>query len=231
MYETEILKNFSSMPVFSLSDVNQIIENRDYAKKFLKRMLLNKKVFKIKKNSYTLHDDSFLVSNFLVKPSYISSISALSYHRLITQIPNEVFCMTSKNSSKIKFDNLINFFHTNYFFGFKEERYEDFKILIAEPEKAIIDSFFIVPVSIFDEALENIDAEKMINYLKKMGKGSIIKRVGYLMEERGIMVYDKLKRFINYKYIPLDPLLKRNGRKNKKWKIIINTKSYPKKFF
>ena len=64
----------------------------------------------------------------------------------------------------------------------------------------------------------------MINYLKKMGKGSIIKRVGYLMEERGIMVYDKLKRFINYKYIPLDPLLKRNGRKNKKWKIIINTK-------
>ena len=187
-------------------------------------MLLNKKVFKIKKNSYTLHDDSFLVSNFLVKPSYISSISALSYHRLITQIPNEVFCMTSKNSSKIKFDNLINFFHTNYFFGFKEERYEDFKILIAEPEKAIIDSFFIVPVSIFDEALENIDAEKMINYLKKMGKGSIIKRVGYLMEERGIMVYDKLKRFINYKYIPLDPLLKRNGRKNKKWKIIINTK-------
>jgi len=224
MYETEILKNFSSMPVFSLSDVNQIIENRDYAKKFLKRMLLNKKVFKIKKNSYTLHDDSFLVSNFLVKPSYISSISALSYHRLITQIPNEVFCMTSKNSSKIKFDNLINFFHTNYFFGFKEERYEDFKILIAEPEKAIIDSFFIVPVSIFDEALENIDAEKMINYLKKMGKGSIIKRVGYLMEERGIMVYDKLKRFINYKYIPLDPLLKRNGRKNKKWKIIINTK-------
>src|SRR3989338_8013598 len=101
MYESEIIKKFEKMPVFSLGDVNQIINNRMYAKKFLKRMLKEGKVIKVKKNIYTLYDDSFLLSTFLLKPSYVSMASALSYHKLITQIPKEIFCATSKNSKKI----------------------------------------------------------------------------------------------------------------------------------
>ena len=118
----------------------------------------------------------------------------------------------------------INFFHTDYFFGYKEENYENFKILIAEPEKAIIDSFFIVPVSIFEEAIEEINVNKMIEYLKKIKKSSIIKRMGYLMDKNGIDIYEDVKNMINYKYISFDPLLKNKGKKNKKWGIIDNTK-------
>ncbi|MBI2671442.1 hypothetical protein HYX16_00750 [Candidatus Woesearchaeota archaeon] len=221
MHEIEVLEKLSKLPVFSLSDLNQIIENRGYAKKFLKRMCSQKKILKIKKNFYTFYKDDFLVSTFLVKPSYISSASALSYFRLITQIPNEVFCITQKKPQKI---GKINFFHTNYFFGFKNEEYENFKIMIAEPEKAIIDSFSIIPVSIFEEAFEEINADKMIKYLKKIRKSSIIKRVGYIMEKNGFDVYNKLKNLINYKYINLDPLLKSKGRKDIKWKIIDNVK-------
>jgi len=221
MYELEFLENLSKLPVFSLSDLNQVIENRGYAKKFLKRMCSQKKIFKIKKNFYTFYKDDLLVSTFLVKPSYISSASALSYYRLITQIPNEVFCATQKKSQKI---GKINFFHTNYFFGFKNEEYENFKIMIAEPEKAIIDSFSIIPVSIFEEAFEEINSDKMMEYLKKIKKSSIVKRVGYIMEKNGFDVYNELKNLINYKYINLDPLLKSKGRKDMKWKIIDNIK-------
>ncbi len=223
MYEAEVLKQFSKAPVFSLSDINQIINNRDYAKKFLKRMLKESKIIKIKKNFYSLNKDFFLLSTFLVKPSYISSVSALSYHKLITQIPNEVFCATTKNSSKINFITKINFFHTNYFFGFKSEEYDGFKILIAEPEKAIIDSFSHVPVSIFEEAFEEINKDKMVELLKKIKKSEVVKRVGYLMEKNGKEVYEKLRKFINYKYILLDPLAKKSGKKIKKWGIIDNT--------
>ncbi len=219
MYEPEIIKKFSRRPIFSLSDINQIINNRVYAKKFLAKMCRDKKILKIKKNFYTFYKDDFFISTFLIRPSYISCVSALSYHRLITQIPNEVFCATTKKTTRI---GKINFFHTNHFFGYREEIYENFKILIAEPEKAIIDSFFVIPVSIFEEALEEIDADKMIEYLKKIKKSHVSKRVGYLMEKHGYNIYEKLKDIINYKYIVLDPLLRKKGKKNKRWGIIDN---------
>ena len=59
MYETRIKEHFSKTPVFSLSDVNQIINNRQYSKRFLKRMVKDKGIFKIKKNLYTLNKDPF----------------------------------------------------------------------------------------------------------------------------------------------------------------------------
>lgn len=222
MYETKIIKQFSKIPVFSLSDVNQFINNRSYSKKFLKRMIKNKSFFKIKKNLYTLHKDPFLISTFIIKPSYISGVSALSYYNLVTQIPNEIFCATQKDNTKFKFIQQINYFHTNYFFGFKKEKYENFEIFIAEPEKAIIDSISIIPISIFEEAFEEIDSEKMIEYLKKIKKSSLVKRIGFLMEKNGYNVYGKLKNFINYKYIFLEPLVKSRGKKDKKWSLIIN---------
>lgn len=212
------------MPIFSLGDINQIIPNRAYAKKFLNRMLKEGKIFKIKKNVYTLNKDPFLVSTFLVKPSYISGASALSYHHLITQIPKEVFCATMKKNKIIRYKEIINFINTDHFFGFKLYEYENFKIPIATPEKAIIDSLSIVPISVFEEAFEDINKETMLMYLKKIKKSHIIKRIGYLMEKNGHDVYDDLKKYINYKYISLEPLMKKKGGKDKKWGLIINTK-------
>ena len=101
MYELNVSEKLSKMPVFSLSDLNQIINNRDYAKKFIKKMYKEGKIRKIKKNTYTFHKDDFIIGNFLVKPSYISSVSALSYYKIITQIPNELFCATLKKSENI----------------------------------------------------------------------------------------------------------------------------------
>ena len=222
MYELKVMDTFSKTPVFSLSDVNQIINNRVYAKKFLKKEVERNRIFKIKKNIYTTHQNPFLVSTFLVEPSYIPSVSALSHHRLITQIPNEVFCATSKKAGKINFGSQINFSHTNYFFGFKTEEYEGFKISISDPEKAIIDSFSVVPVSVFEDAFESINEANMIEYLNRIKKSSIVKRVGYLMEKNGFDVYKKLRNLINYKYIGLDPTIKPKGKKNRKWGLIIN---------
>lgn len=220
MYDIEIFEKFADVPVFSLSDINQIINNKGYVKKFINRLVKNGKVLKIRRGLYTLKKDPFLVSAFIIKPSYVTSISALSYHRLITQIPNEIFCATTKKDCVIKFGTTINFFHTNYFFGFEKHD----SIIVADPEKAIIDSLNIVPISVFEEALDDIDEKKMISYLKRIKKSSIIKRIGYLMEKHGHDYYKEIKRFINYKYIKLDPLLRKYGKRDKKWKLIINIK-------
>ena len=102
--------------------------------------------------------------------------------------------------------------------------YLNFKIPIADAEKAIIDSVGVVPISLIEESIESINIEKMLNYLKKIKKSSIVKRMGYLLENHQFDVYDKVKKYINNKYIYLDPLAKKQGGKNKRWKLIVNTK-------
>src|SRR3989344_1569486 len=49
---------------------------------------------------------------------------------------------------------------------------------------------------------------------------ALIKRFVFLLDMVKIDVYDELKRFIDYKYIPLDYAMKPKGKRNKKWRII-----------
>lgn len=221
MYETKIAK-LKEIPVFSLSDVSQIVSGKDYAKKILKKMNLRKEILKIRRDCYSFYDDPFLISTFLIKPSYISSASALSYHKLISQIPKDIYCLTIKRNSTIKFNGEIKFIHTKYFFGFEKANYEGFSLPIANPEKAIIDSLGLIPVSIFEEAIEKINIEKTLSYLNKIKKSSILKRMGFLLERNNFQVYEKLKKGINRRYIYLDPLAKKSGKKDRKWGLIIN---------
>ena len=220
MYETKILK-LKEIPAFSLADVSQIVSGKEYAKKLLRRLVKSGEIKRVKKDIYTFYDDPLLVSTFLIKPSYISSVSSLAYHKLITQIPKDIFCFTPKKQKKLRFISEINFIHTDYFFGFNNEEYLSFKIPIATPEKAIIDSMGVVPISVFEEAIGNINIENMKENLSKIKKSSILKRIGYLLDKNGFEV-DKLLKRINNKYIYLDPLAGKKGRKNKKWKLIIN---------
>ena len=223
MYESKIL-NLKEVPVFSLADISQIVSGKEYAKKLLRRMVLSNDIKKIKRDKYTFYDDPFLVSTLINKPSYISSVSALSYHKLISQIPKDVFCFTLKKEKNIHFISEIKFIQTKYFFGFDDQEYLNFKIPVATPEKAIIDSIGLVPLSLIEESLENIDINKILEYLKKIKKSSIIKRIGCLLERHELDIYNKIKRYINNKYVYLDPLAKKHGEKNKKWRLIINTK-------
>jgi predicted transcriptional regulator of viral defense system len=207
------------MPVFSLADVSQITKSRIYAKILISSLLKKGMVKKIKRDLYTLYDDPFLVATFIVRPSYISSISALSFYGDIPQLPNEIFCFTNKSPKTFHFIQTIRFFHTNFFFGFKEIEYKGFKILIADREKAIIDSIGKVPIYVFEEALEKINLEKMLDYVKRIGKRSLAKRIGYLLEKFGYDVYLDLKGFIDKKFVFLDPIVK-GKKKDKKWMVI-----------
>lgn len=220
MYEMKIMR-LKEMPVFSVADVSQIVSGKEYAKKLVRRLVEKGEIYKIENGRYSFYDDSFLISCFLVKPSYVTSVSALAYHKLISQIPNEVFCASAKKQKKINFKEKINFMKTKYFFGYNLEEYNGFKIPIADKEKAIIDSIGFVPISLIEEAISEIDIEKMSEYLIKIDKSSIIKRIGFLLEKKGYEV-EELKNRINKKYILLDPLSSKRGIKNKKWGLIIN---------
>ncbi|MDD4250936.1 MAG: hypothetical protein PHX27_01965 [Candidatus ainarchaeum sp.] len=207
MYELSVLNAMKEMPVFSLSDVAKITTNRAYAKVLLARMVKEKRVIRIMRDKYSFHDNPLIFAPFLNNPSYVSCASALSYYGLISQIPNSIFLMTTKRSKKI---GKIFYKKTKNFFGFNSIKINGVKTFIAEPEKAFIDSIGIHPLHIILEALPELDSKKLLDYAKKSGE---TKRISYLLKK-------EVK--VSKKYIYLDPLSKKKGERDEKWKLIVN---------
>ncbi len=206
MYESKILSNIK-LPVFSLSDVSKLTKSRNYAKVILFRMVKEKTLFRLRKDRYSFSTDPLVYSPYLNYPSYVSCASALSYHGLISQIPNNVFLMTLKRPKSIK--NLI-YHKTKYFFGYDKVKINGVNTFIADKEKAFIDSIGIHPLNLIIEALPLLDEEKLLDYAKRTNQ---LKRISYLLKK-------EVK--VSNKYIFLDPLAKKIGSKDKKWKLIVN---------
>jgi predicted transcriptional regulator of viral defense system len=95
---------------------------------------------------------------------------------------------------------------------------------MAEPEKAVIDCLlFSLPLEEINSALENeeLDFEKLAVYAARTGNVSLIKRLGYLLESKKGNSYGL--NALDYNYVPLDPLGKKKGKKDRKWRLLINT--------
>lgn len=64
----------------------------------------------------------------------------------------------------------------------------------------------------------DVDADKIIAYLKLINKPALTKRVGYLLEKiKGIDISDKFQ--LNRNYIVLDQISRKYNKINSKWRI------------
>lgn len=228
----EILEYLKRYPIFSNTILqNKINKSRDYTKLFIYRLKNKGYIHEIERNKYTMHEDAFLIASRIIWPSYISCWSALNYHNLTEQIPHIISVVSTRNKKPIKFNNtLINFIKINKkkFFGYEKVKYNNFEVFIADVEKSIIDSALLRKVS-FSEIMEiisnnpnEIRINTLLKYIKRIGNKSLIKRFGYLFESLGKEHHKNLKGFIDATYVPLDYSKKIKGKKNKKWRLIIN---------
>lgn len=84
----------------------------------------------------------FELANYLCQPSYISLSSALNYYGILIQAPYEITSVTARLTRRVEVNDKLFFYRhiqQAYFFGYQKE--QDF--LIAEPEKALIDTLFL----------------------------------------------------------------------------------------
>lgn len=227
-----LIRELEKYPVFTLKKVKEITgKDSSYAKLLVYRLKKDNLLFSIEKNKYTIKKEPLIVASNMIWPSYISCWSALRYHNLTEQLPQAIFVVTTRarKEREVTFNNIKIIFikvKPKYFFGYKKERYQDFDIFIAEPEKALIDSALFKKVS-FSEIcsmiknnLKIIDIGLLFDYLIRIKNKTLIKRFGFLLDELGIE--NKLKKFIDFKYVPLDYSLPAKGKKNRKWRIIEN---------
>jgi len=220
-----LLKKLERYALFTQNDLAKITnKSQKYVRTLLYR--LNKKGFirRIERGKYALYDDVLIFASYIEAPSYLSLWTALRYYNMTQQQPKSFFVMCPIKRKKIRLrDSDIIFVTTKHMFGYRKERYSDFDIFMAEPEKVIIDSLlFKIPLNDIAEALDSaeLDFEKLSGYAKKTKNISLMKRLGYILENKKGSSYG-LKATDN-NYIPLDYLGRKGGKKERKWKLIIN---------
>jgi len=212
--------------VFSVNDMSIIgrLDNRS-AKVYASRAIRSNLLSRIERGKYAIGNDPFSIASQLVFPSYISFLSALSLHGLIDQAISRIVVATSKRKKKMSvFGNDIEFIRLNssMMFGFRKVKRGNGFIVIAEPEKAIIDLLYIPtlgPISYIADIVKDMDAEKLQEYALKTGSEAVIRRTGFLLDRAGIGHSLKPSSYNAYK---LNPSIKRNGEFNTKWRLFIN---------
>lgn len=153
---------------------------------------------RLKRGFYVFSDEREKVSpqriSFLLyEPGYISLESALSHYGLIPEIVYAITAVTAKTTRK--FSNAYGSFiyrhiRPDLFFGYIILENENGKYLLAEPEKAILDYFYLNLSKLNNQ--DDID-ELRINYAELRKIINKKKLADYLAEYR----VKKLEKIIN----------------------------------
>ena len=216
-------------PIFTSSDISRLIDKSPtYTKAFMTRVRKNNLLQLIEKGKYCKPDTPEPeVASHLISPSYISFLSALSFYGFTDQIPVEIGLVSLRQKASLNFNNYrIKFtkFSKKLFFGYSKQG----KMIIADPEKAIIDSLYLINTVPLNEIVKilnenDLNIKKMIDYSLKMDSYILLKRLGYILE---ILNFPENKLLISkintQRYDILNPSLPIIDKKNSKWHLIIN---------
>jgi predicted transcriptional regulator of viral defense system len=173
----EFEKALKTFPVFSVKDIQKRFPGFDSRR--LVEWQHKGYLKKIKRGYYCFregeHGEKFLqfAANKIYSPSYISFESALSFYNLI---PEGVFTITSattRNTASYA-TPLGNFRYKHIkpplFWGYKLMQEKDFVLKIAEPEKALLDFFYIKKLNNLEEVKEmrfnEIVAKEIVSFDK-----------------------------------------------------------------
>ena len=141
-------------------------------------------IVRIKRGLYAFPDavppESYL-ANKLYAPSYISREFALSYHGIIPETVYEITSVSPKATRRFeKLGKIYSYRHIRKaaFTGYIVVKQQGFSFLIADPEKAFVDTLYYrvlfggKPLSRFNK--DKIDQRRAIQYAKLFENGKLI---------------------------------------------------------
>jgi predicted transcriptional regulator of viral defense system len=137
--------------------------------------------------------NSFVIGAALIKPYYFSYYTANSHYGFTTQMPFTLFIATTKKKPKVEWQSVTFKFVTlskRKFFGYRLEKAFDAEVCMAEPEKAIVDSFdkphYAGGVEqlarITWRGLAKVDKAKLVEYAVRMRSHALVQRLGFVVD-------------------------------------------------
>ncbi len=154
---------------------------------FLHRHAKKDYLIRLKKGLYCLKaqpPSEYLVANRLYRPSYISLEFALSHFGIIPEAVYTVTSVTTKATRQFKTLGLVFTYQkikTEAFRGYRPEKINGQTILIAEPEKALVDYLYFIdrekrePNERID--FKKISKKKILEYAKLFKRKSLNKLI------------------------------------------------------
>ncbi len=173
--------------VFSYGDLNSFYpkEPPNNLKKIMFRWENKGWIRRLKRGLYELtypHDfmiSDMYIANKLYSPSYVSLETALSNYSIIPEVSFAVTSITTKPTRRFKNKHGLFIYHTvkpDVFRGYFIEKHGAFDVLIAEPEKALVDylyfkSFRAKKISLLEERFDKkvlltLNRKKIITYAR-----------------------------------------------------------------
>ncbi|HID43363.1 MAG TPA: hypothetical protein EYP30_06270 [Archaeoglobaceae archaeon] len=168
-----VLNRLKDIKIFTTADFQRIFNlNYQAAKKAIYRYKKTGVFTEAKKGLYFLTQNSppeFEIANRVYCPSYVSFETALSFYGVIPESIYEVISATPKISRNFIINDLVFSYKKikrDYFFGYITERIQERTILIAEPEKALLDYLYFVILKRRSFTYERINLQKKIKKQK-----------------------------------------------------------------
>lgn len=183
------LKNISKT-YFHLHDLARILNvSPESARVIASRYVKSGLLIRLKRDLYVLSDnwanfsqeEKFLFANLIQSPSYVSLMTALSYYQISTQIQrNFIESIAVKRTKTVTVGDTV-FTYSKIkpplYFGFVKRG----AFFIAEPEKALLDAFYLMSLKRYTLDISSIDFNRIdldkINLLVKKFPVSVQKMV------------------------------------------------------
>lgn len=184
--------------VFSTGDIKKYFPDFDTKRlvEWQKKNYIRKLINKWYLFTETAVDEMLLyrISNCLCRPSYISLESALSFYHLIPEAVYSQQAITTRKT--ISYKTAVGVFNyrtlkPTFFFGYRILHKDQLPVLMAEPEKALLDYLYLTGSLItlkdmkalrinYTELNQLIDREKLNNYAQVFNSKTLDKRIRYL---------------------------------------------------
>lgn len=221
---------------FTISEISSIFGlSKNYSSQIVYQLKNDGKVAEIEKGKYVLSDwdDSPLfIAYKSIQPSYISFKTALCEYDLNNEPCEVIYIATPKRKNNLDFKT-YNFKYIKFkpykFFGFHPTEVNGSRIIMADPEKAIIDCLGLLNYGpeikkftrILRDSLKIISMDKLISFAKRFKDKSLVSRLGYLLEKINVKIRIA-SRYLPKDFIKLNPSGERRGKWISRWNIIDN---------
>ena len=197
--EAEVIDAIESrnLVVFEPKDVTRFLDvSTRNAYRILGRMTEKGLVQRLRRGAYIVTEsyerlDSYAIASHLFTAGYIGFWSALHFHNLTEQVPRTIFVGVTKQKRSLTVQGqTVQFVRINEktFFGY--DQYGE--AVVSDPEKTVLDCLRLQEYSggiqqIFDAITDDLDVDRILRYAERLDNGAVASRLGYLLEQKGLL--------------------------------------------
>jgi len=205
---SELVRHFRDRPFFESREIVLLFdEPAPQVQARLSRWRRQGKLTQLRRGRYLLSEEDrrsevsdFYIANYLYRPSYVSLQSALEYYDMIPEAVGMVLSLTTLHGREWQTPAGVFRYRSigaARFWGYKErgavrpgDDARQRRFLIASPEKAVLDLFYLEPGDWTDERLEGlrlqnlgaIDRQRLVDFADKFQSAKVRRAAGRFLE-------------------------------------------------